>query len=129
MLQRRRPGNVLNRPEVLWIKVATLDSVLTFRGIAALVQSRASDKVLITGEDRFLGYSLMAGTDAALVGMGAASPQCSGSAPGQPQRQRRAVPDLEPSGRRSGSAHLPRTDGRLYSPDALVPGSPGHSSG
>ncbi|OLE64268.1 MAG: hypothetical protein AUG74_13300 [Bacteroidetes bacterium 13_1_20CM_4_60_6] len=30
------------------------------------------DKVLITGEDRFLGYSLMMGARAALIGMGAA---------------------------------------------------------
>ena len=29
-------------------------------------------KVLITGEDRFLGYSLMCGAGAALIGMGAA---------------------------------------------------------
>jgi 4-hydroxy-tetrahydrodipicolinate synthase len=30
------------------------------------------DRVLITGEDRFLGYSLMAGARGALIGMGAA---------------------------------------------------------
>ncbi|MEO6807636.1 MAG: dihydrodipicolinate synthase family protein, partial [Isosphaeraceae bacterium] len=63
---------LLNRPEVLGVKVATLDSVMTFQDIAALIQSRAPSKVLISGEDRFLGYSFMAGAEAALVGMGAA---------------------------------------------------------
>jgi 4-hydroxy-tetrahydrodipicolinate synthase len=63
---------LLNRPEVLGVKVATLDSVMTFQDIAALIRSRAPSNVLISGEDRFLGYSLMAGAEAALVGMGAA---------------------------------------------------------
>jgi 4-hydroxy-tetrahydrodipicolinate synthase len=63
---------LLNRPEVLGVKVATLDSVMTFQDVAALIQSRAPSKVLVSGEDRFLGYSLMAGAEAALVGMGAA---------------------------------------------------------
>jgi 4-hydroxy-tetrahydrodipicolinate synthase len=53
--------------------VATLDSVMTFQRLAAVVQ-RHPDKLLITGEDRFLGYSLMLGARAALVGMGAALP-------------------------------------------------------
>ncbi len=59
-------------PEVLGIKVATLDSVITFQGIAQLVNDQFSQKLLITGEDRFLGYSLMCGARAALIGMGAA---------------------------------------------------------
>jgi 4-hydroxy-tetrahydrodipicolinate synthase len=63
---------LLARPEVLGIKVATLDSVMTFQELAGLIESHAPDKVLITGEDRFLGYSLMCGAEAALVGMGAA---------------------------------------------------------
>jgi 4-hydroxy-tetrahydrodipicolinate synthase len=63
---------LLARPEVLGIKVATLDSVMTFQDVASLVESRAGGKVLITGEDRFLGYSLMCGAQAALIGMGAA---------------------------------------------------------
>ena len=36
--------------------------------------ARHPDKLLITGEDRFLGYSLMLGARAALIGMGAALP-------------------------------------------------------
>ena len=59
-------------PNVIGIKVATLDSVMTFQNIARTIKSEHPDKLLITGEDRFFGYSLMMGADAALVGMGAA---------------------------------------------------------
>ncbi len=62
---------ILALPEVVGIKVATLDSVVTFQRVAAVVR-RHRDKLLITGEDRFLGYSLMMGARAALIGMGAA---------------------------------------------------------
>ncbi|HJP55931.1 MAG TPA: dihydrodipicolinate synthase family protein [Gemmatimonadales bacterium] len=64
---------ILAVPAVLGIKVATLDSVMTFQRIAALVR-RHPGKLLVTGEDRFLGYSIMLGAEAALVGMGAALP-------------------------------------------------------
>lgn len=62
---------ILELPGVIGIKVATLDSVMTFQRIAALMRDH-TDKLLITGEDRFLGYSLMLGARAALTGMGAA---------------------------------------------------------
>lgn len=62
---------ILALPEVVGIKVATLDSVMTFQRIVALVQEHPG-KIVITGEDRFLGYSLMLGARSALVGMGAA---------------------------------------------------------
>jgi 4-hydroxy-tetrahydrodipicolinate synthase len=64
---------ILALPAVIGIKVATLDSVMTFQRIAALMRHHP-DKLLITGEDRFLGYSIMLGAEAALVGMGAALP-------------------------------------------------------
>lgn len=64
---------ILDLPGVIGIKVATLDSVMTFQRIAALLRAHP-DKLLVTGEDRFLGYSLMLGARAALVGMGAALP-------------------------------------------------------
>lgn len=64
---------VLDLPAVIGIKVATLDSVMTFQRVAALMAAHP-DKVLITGEDRFLGYSIMLGARAALIGMGAALP-------------------------------------------------------
>jgi 4-hydroxy-tetrahydrodipicolinate synthase len=63
---------LLSMPEVLGIKVATLDSVMTFQDLAALIEEKAPGKVLVTGEDRFLGYSFMCGARAALIGMGAA---------------------------------------------------------
>jgi 4-hydroxy-tetrahydrodipicolinate synthase len=65
---------ILDLPGVLGIKVATLDSVMTFQRLAALLRSHP-DKLLVTGEDRFLGYSVMLGARAALVGMGAALPE------------------------------------------------------
>lgn len=64
---------ILDLPEVIGIKVATLDSVMTFQNVARLMRSHPG-KLLITGEDRFFGYSVMAGATAALVGMGAALP-------------------------------------------------------
>jgi 4-hydroxy-tetrahydrodipicolinate synthase len=65
-------AELLARPEVIGIKVATLDSVMTFQDVARLVVERFPDRVLVTGEDRFLGYSLMCGAQAALIGMASA---------------------------------------------------------
>jgi 4-hydroxy-tetrahydrodipicolinate synthase len=62
---------LLAYPSVAGIKVATLDSVMTYQDTARLLASRFPDKLLITGEDRFLGYSLRLGARAALIGMGA----------------------------------------------------------
>ena len=62
---------LLSLPNVIGIKMATLDSVMTFQDVANHIQSRHPDKLLITGEDRFLGYSLQRGAKAALIGMGA----------------------------------------------------------
>jgi len=62
---------ILSLPGVLGIKVATLDSVITFQRISRVMRDHP-DKLLITGEDRFLGYSLMMGARAALIGMAAA---------------------------------------------------------
>ena len=64
---------ILELPAVIGIKVATLDSVMTFQRLAGILRAHP-DKLLITGEDRFLGYSIMLGARAALVGMGAALP-------------------------------------------------------
>lgn len=63
---------LLGLPQVVGIKLATLDSVMTFQDIAELMKKEFPKKLLITGEDRFLGYSLMCGARAALIGMGAA---------------------------------------------------------
>lgn len=63
---------LLSMPEVVGIKMATLDSVMTYQDVSRRLSERHPDRLLITGEDRFLGYSLMRGARAALVGMGAA---------------------------------------------------------
>ena len=50
---------LLGRSEVVGVKIATLDSVMTFQDIARMVRDGCPGKVVITGEDRFLGYSLL----------------------------------------------------------------------
>ncbi len=62
---------LLALPGAVGIKMATLDSVMTYQDVAAQLAAEAPRVVLISGEDRFLGYSLMCGAGAALVGMGA----------------------------------------------------------
>lgn len=62
---------LLALPEVVGIKMATLDSVMTYQDVSRQLRARHPDKLLITGEDRFLGYSLRRGAGAALIGMGA----------------------------------------------------------
>jgi 4-hydroxy-tetrahydrodipicolinate synthase len=64
--------NLFALPEVVGIKLATLDSVMTFQDVASVIKRDFPQKLLITGEDRFLGYSLMCGAQAALIGMAAA---------------------------------------------------------
>ncbi len=66
---------ILHMDNVMGIKVATLDSVMTFQDIAAVV-ARVPGALLITGEDRFLGYSMAMGAEAALVGLAAACTDC-----------------------------------------------------
>jgi len=62
---------LLALPAVVGIKMATLDSVMTYQDVSRQLQERHPEKLLITGEDRFLGYSLRRGAQAALIGMGA----------------------------------------------------------
>lgn len=62
---------ILELPGVVGLKVATLDSVMTFQRLVGLMRAHP-EKILLTGEDRFLGYSLMLGAQGALIGMGAA---------------------------------------------------------
>ncbi len=67
-------AQLLARTEVIGIEIATIDGISTFQQIEALVREVAPEKLVISGEERFLGYSLMSGADAALVGIGAAYP-------------------------------------------------------
>ncbi|HET6511782.1 MAG TPA: dihydrodipicolinate synthase family protein [Candidatus Kapabacteria bacterium] len=69
---RKLLSELLATEKVIGIKIATLDSVMTYQDVAQLCRAVAPEKLVITGEDRFLGYSLMCGADAALIGMGAA---------------------------------------------------------
>jgi 4-hydroxy-tetrahydrodipicolinate synthase len=62
---------LLSLPNVAGIKMATLDSVMTYQDVSRHIQINHPGKLLITGEDRFLGYSLLRGATAALIGMGA----------------------------------------------------------
>jgi len=61
---------LLDLPGVAGIKMATLDSVMTYQDVSRQLQERHPEKLFITGEDRFLGYSLQRGARAALIGMG-----------------------------------------------------------
>lgn len=65
-------AELMSIPETTAIKVATLDSVMTFQDISRLIQARFPHITLITGEDRMLGYTVMRGGLAALIGMGSA---------------------------------------------------------
>lgn len=64
---------LLDLPHIIGIKIATLDSVMTYQRLVRLVRQHPG-KLIITGEDRFLGYSLIAGADAALIGVAASVP-------------------------------------------------------
>ena len=61
---------LLSLPNVMGIKMATLDSVMTYQDVARHIHARHPEKLLITGEDRFLAYSLQRGASAALIGLG-----------------------------------------------------------
>lgn len=65
---------LLDLPQVAGMKMAALDSVMTLQDVASLIRCEFPDKLLITGEDRMFGYSLMCGAAGALVGLGAAFP-------------------------------------------------------
>jgi 4-hydroxy-tetrahydrodipicolinate synthase len=62
---------LLSLPNVVGIKMATLDSVMTYQNVAHHIQKHHPEKLLISGEDRFLAYSLRRGARAALIGLGA----------------------------------------------------------
>lgn len=57
---------------VAGIKMATLDSVMTYQDVAELMRRHFPGQMMVTGEDRMLGYTFMRGAQAALIGMGAA---------------------------------------------------------
>lgn len=56
---------------VVGIKMATLDSVMTYQNVSNMILEEAPDISLITGEDRMFGYTISRGAKGALVGLGA----------------------------------------------------------
>lgn len=65
-------NELLKLDAVLGIKMATLDSVMTYQDVSRLIHDKFPQKIFITGEDRMFGYTLMRGAEAALVGIGSA---------------------------------------------------------
>jgi 4-hydroxy-tetrahydrodipicolinate synthase len=63
---------LMSIPQTVGIKVASLDRVMAYQDISRRMQQKFPDVSLITGEDRMLGYTIMRGGIAALIGMGAA---------------------------------------------------------
>ncbi|GAA0716435.1 hypothetical protein GCM10008905_00870 [Clostridium malenominatum] len=55
---------------VIGIKMATLDSVMTYQDISNLILKDSPETYLITGEDRMFGYTVSRGAKGALVGLG-----------------------------------------------------------
>jgi 4-hydroxy-tetrahydrodipicolinate synthase len=66
--------DILGQPSVAAIKMATLDSVCTYQDVSRLIEREFPSRVVLTGEDRFLGYSLLRGSRGALIGMAAVLP-------------------------------------------------------
>jgi 4-hydroxy-tetrahydrodipicolinate synthase len=67
-------AQLLARSEILGVEIATIDGIATFQQVAALVREQAPGKLVVSGEERFLGYSLLCGAEVAMVGLGAAHP-------------------------------------------------------
>lgn len=54
---------------IIAIKMATLDSVMTYQDVSNMIKEENSDVALITGEDRMFGYTMMRGAKGALIGL------------------------------------------------------------
>ena len=67
-------AQLLARPEVLGVEITTIDGIATFQQVEALTREYAPGKLVVSGEERFLGYSLMSGADGAMVGVAAIEP-------------------------------------------------------
>jgi 4-hydroxy-tetrahydrodipicolinate synthase len=61
-------------PGIDSVKLATMDSVMTYQDVSSFLERELPGKAILTGEDRFLGYSLLRGAAGALIGMGAICP-------------------------------------------------------
>ncbi|MCX7824268.1 MAG: dihydrodipicolinate synthase family protein [Verrucomicrobiae bacterium] len=63
---------LLALPAVVGLTTTALDSVTAYQDLARMMRDEFPDLVLVSGEDRFLGYTLMCGAEAALVALAAA---------------------------------------------------------
>lgn len=66
---------IVGEPEVMAVKIATLDSPIGYQDAVRTVRAAAPDVLVLSGEDRFLGASLQWGADSALVGIAAVRPR------------------------------------------------------
>ncbi len=67
-------AQLLARREILGVVVDSFDSIVAFQQVETLARELAPSKLVVSGEERFLGYSLMSGAHAAFVGIGALDP-------------------------------------------------------
>jgi 4-hydroxy-tetrahydrodipicolinate synthase len=58
-------------PEVMGIRVGTLDNIATFQDAGRAISESAPQMLLFSGEERFTGYSLMCGARALMTGLAA----------------------------------------------------------
>jgi len=63
---------LLTLPNIVGLTTTALDSATAYQNLARLAREEFPDLTLISGEDRFLGYTLMCGAEAALVELAAA---------------------------------------------------------
>src|SRR5699024_8702711 len=61
---------LFNIENVIGIKMATLDSIMTYQDVSNLIVEEYPHVSLITGEDRMFGYTIMRDAVGALVGLG-----------------------------------------------------------
>lgn len=64
-------------PDVVGVKLALLDDAIRCQDLISVVRRNAPDALVLTGEDRMYGPSLMWGADSALLGIAAALPEWS----------------------------------------------------
>lgn len=60
---------LLQLPNITGMKLATLNDVMRYQDVTEILTKEYPKITLITGEDRFLGYSIMMGATAGLLGM------------------------------------------------------------
>jgi 4-hydroxy-tetrahydrodipicolinate synthase len=70
-------ASLVSLPSVLGVKLALLDDAMGCQDLIAAARSAAPSTLVLTGEDRMYGPSMMWGADSALVGIASALPSWS----------------------------------------------------